>query len=270
MLRGNTHAFNAVAQDGYDPAAAEAAQRRLKDHQDIDNQQGHQRQLSGKAEASGELKTAPGAARSIADEMARSEEKERRRRIDDVMMLSAIDRAREYSRELSRQIGEIEQQFEARYGDAWREEFAIRILGPAEVPERREGESMEDYRERVEDALEDRLLDPETGEPRPEFANDPEYAELVRWAQMNRSRDRVDASVARADAIMSDPNATQDDVNQAFEELNTINELQQADQEMTARGQAVDITAERTNEIRENQATQAVARSELDTFGLSN
>lgn len=266
MFRGNTQAFNAVAQDGYDPAAAEAAQRRLKDHQEIDKQQGHQRQLSGAAKDTGELKTAPGAARSIADEMERGEEKERRERIDRVMMLSAIDRAREYSRELSRQIGEIEQQFEARYGDAWREEFAIRILEPDEVPERREGESMEDYRERVEDALEDRLLDPETGEPRPEFANDPEYAELVRWAQMNRSRDRVDASVARADAIMSDPNATQDEIDQAFEELNTVNELQQADQEMTARGHENASLANRTDTARDNEGTSVSAEAGLNAF----
>lgn len=175
MFRGNTQAFNAVAQDGYDPAAAEAAQRRLKDHQDIDKQQGHQRQLSGKAEASGELSTAPGAARRIADDMARDEEKERRKRIDDVVMLSSL--------------ADMEADLAARYGENFADNLFADLFeeGLIEEDEYQQIMAIQDVEERR------RAIAAAIQEGINEGRINPEHLEEHEWAQRWLSEHRAEA-----------------------------------------------------------------------------
>ena len=75
-----------------------------------------------------------------------------------------------------------ENNFTLQYGEDWREQFAMRILDPDLMPQSLEGESIEDYRARVEAALMDELLN-DDGTIKAKYKDHPEYGELAQWAQ---------------------------------------------------------------------------------------
>lgn len=117
---------------------------------------------------------------------------------DTVLHLALLDSLNRQIDFLSDRIAQSESGFEARYGEDWREQFAERILDPDDIPQRRDGESMAEYRERLENALVAEMLD-ENGNIKPEYANDPEMSAWARWAkdeyekqQAERDRDYID------------------------------------------------------------------------------
>lgn len=91
MSLGYSKEFNDATRPGFDPDAAEAAMRRLKDTQDMQNQQAFQRQLSGAAEDSGEISQAVGAMRQAAEDSAKADEKERKERVDRQALLASLE-----------------------------------------------------------------------------------------------------------------------------------------------------------------------------------
>jgi len=98
---------------------------------------------------------------------------------DTQILLSMMD---DRIAELETEIQGHEDDFEAQYGDAWREMFANRILDPDDIPQRMDGESMEDYRARLEPVLMDELLD-EEGEIKARYKDDPEMSKWAEWAK---------------------------------------------------------------------------------------
>lgn len=72
---------------------------------------------------------------------------------DTLLHLAMLDNLNKQIGHLNDRIAESEADFESRYGEDWREQFAQRILDPDDIPQRRDGESMEEYRARLEDAL---------------------------------------------------------------------------------------------------------------------
>lgn len=140
--------------------------------------------------------------RSVQD--ARKEANERSKRSSDTMLF--LNLLEQESARLGRNIAAMEANFEEQYGDAWRETIANKILDPDEIPERREGESMEDYRERLEQVLIDKMIDPATGEIRPEYANNPETAEYARWAKEQYDKAKTDQLIDVTRDIENDPN----------------------------------------------------------------
>jgi hypothetical protein len=146
-------------------------------------------------------------ARNIQD--AKSAESEKARRsADNVLFLNLLEQE---SARLGRNIAEMEATFEERYGDAWRETIANKVLDPDEIPERREGESMEDYRERLEDVLIEKMIDPATGEIRPKYASNPETAEYARWAKDQYDKAETDELIDVTRMIENDPNLSNDE-----------------------------------------------------------
>ncbi len=115
------------------------------------------------------------------------------------------------SAELDREIAIWEGKFEAQFGDAWRETIANEILEPDQIPQRRDGESMTDYRARLESVLIAEMIDPNTGEIRAEYADSP-YAE---WAKAQFEKREIDQFVAD----IEDPNATTEYVAQRTQEF---------------------------------------------------
>lgn len=96
--------------------------------------------------------------------------------------LDIVDAARAYATQLEQQIDEMEARFNARDGDAWREKLALKILDEDEIPQRREGESIEDYRQRLEPVLIEKMLNKD-GSIKPQYLNDPELSDYAQWAQ---------------------------------------------------------------------------------------
>lgn len=122
---------------------------------------------------------------------------------------------------LDNEIRKDEEKFEARDGDAWREKLALRILDKDDVPQRRTDESMTEYRERVEDALIDEML--EDGEIKDEYLNDPELRDYARWARKEYNRDRAQETVSE----LSDPNTTPERQQQLIDEMKARGSMQE-------------------------------------------
>lgn len=98
--------------------------------------------------------------------------------------LTLAEQARLLSEQLARQIAEMEFAFEAQHGDAWREHIANKVMDPDEIPVRRDGESMAEYRKRLEEALIAEMIDPTTGSLKPKYASsdDPDIRLYGDWA----------------------------------------------------------------------------------------
>lgn len=116
------------------------------------------------------------------EEARRNAEGRGSKSFDTVLHLALLDNLNMQIDFLSDRVDQSEAGFEARYGEDWREQFAERILDPDDIPQRRDGESMADYREQLEEALIAEMLD-ENGEIKPEYANDPEKVEWALWAK---------------------------------------------------------------------------------------
>jgi len=118
-----------------------------------------------------------------------------------------------YSDWLDDRIAAAEKGFEDKYGEDWREDMALKVLDEDEIPQRGDDESMAEYRERLEQALIDKMLDDE-GHIKPEYLNhpDPEFRKLAEWAR-DKHDDRVkDEYVAKKnDSSLSATEQTQID-----------------------------------------------------------
>ena len=94
----------------------------------------------------------------------------------------------EYIDNLNRDIAKLEAGFEAQFGDAWREEIALRVFGPDGVPAQRPGERIDDYRARLERALKEEMLNP-NGSIKDRYKDDPELEKYAEWAQKIYNRE---------------------------------------------------------------------------------
>lgn len=114
---------------------------------------------------------------------------------------------------LARDIEGMESQFNKQDGDAWREKLALKILDEDDIPQRRDGESMEAYRERLEAHLIDEMLN-EDGSIKDKYKNHPELAAYAEWAQkqyhLNKAQgyaqelEALDTSAERKEEILDD------------------------------------------------------------------
>jgi len=138
----------------------------------------------------------------VVQEAKQTETQKRRRDAQIRETLDIIDQARRFSERLSKQIAAMEASFRAQHGDAWREVIANRVMDPDTIPQRRRGESMAAYRERLEVALIATMIDPVTGKAKPEFANsdDPDIRRYAKWAEAQHQKNEVDAYIERRNA----------------------------------------------------------------------
>ena len=143
MSVGYSKEFNDATRPGFSPEAAEAAMRRLRDSELIQEQQAFQRQVSGAAADAGEIASAAGAARRITEEADRAE-KERKERTDREILLDLIDN----------RIGQLDDMIE------W---YDRQIA---------EADAALDAIDEIEELIENGQLDP----------NNPAHAELLRLA----------------------------------------------------------------------------------------
>lgn len=137
-----------------------------------------------------------------------SEASKRKREERHQTQLSLAEQARQLSERLGREIALMEATFEAQYGDAWREHIANKVMDPDDIPQRRDGETMVDYRQRLETVLIATMID-ENGNIRPEYANsdDPDVRRYANWAQAQHTKRGADAYLEQR----NDPSLSQID-----------------------------------------------------------
>ncbi|MEP2600848.1 MAG: hypothetical protein ABJH28_05215, partial [Paraglaciecola sp.] len=108
----------------------------------------------------------------------------RQQSTQDILQQALLD----YIDDLNRDIAVFEQGFEAQFGDAWREEIALRVFDADEIPKQRPDESIEDYRTRLEKELVDKMLNPD-GSIKDKYKDDPELRKYAQWAQKVHNRE---------------------------------------------------------------------------------
>lgn len=178
------------------------------------------------ADGTGELNNAgvmDGAAGLRRDQIIaeRKAEKDKDDVVETQMLLAALN---ERIAQLDIEIGQYEAIFEARFGDAWREEIAVRVLDEDEMPERQDGESMADYRQRVEDAIVEKIIDPETGKMRPEYKNHPEFKEYGEWAEREHEQRKMKAMAEKV------PTASPEELAQMERDIREVHTTTENDQ----------------------------------------
>ncbi|HIG21764.1 hypothetical protein [Henriciella sp.] len=224
-----------------------------------------QRQIRGVTELTGEQANTASAAHSAKND---AEEKKRRKQSSDALEMQMIlNSMRERMAVLDGQIADFEAGFEAKYGDAWREIMANEILDPDEIPERQPGESMEDYRERLENDLIEEMLD-ENGKIKDEYKNDPEKRQWAQWAEAQHER----REIGRDYDVLSDPSSPTEQREASLQNTREygFNESNQFDQkrlqsniENSGIEQATEIVADNTDNSLE---TAAVQGDSMDSF----
>lgn len=107
----------------------------------------------------------------------------------------------QYIENLTHDIANIEAGFKAEFGDAWREEIALRIFNEDNIPQQRSGESIGEYRKRLEQALIEEMLN-DDGTIKQRYSDDPALAKYAEWAQKNYN---LDAAQEKANDLASRP-----------------------------------------------------------------
>ncbi|WP_156313853.1 MULTISPECIES: hypothetical protein [unclassified Citromicrobium] len=214
----------------------------------------------------GQIESAPVA---VATRALTSRQEQDKRKADqrrsDALFITMLDRARDWSRQLGEKIDTMEAGFEAEMGDAWREQIANRVMDPDEIPQRRDGESMEAYRERLEDALVEKMIDKKTGEIKPEYRDDPELRRYAEWAQARHQKRDVNAFIARR----SDPDLTdaqRETMDTEFASSATFAELRKADRDVAQQSDQSETL--RTTLDDQRDAAASSANAEALAFGV--
>ena len=261
--KGKDPAESAAA-NAFDPNEQTTEQKALKDR--LDRKKALDENFArGDPQEVGRVATGVGAVRQNEVRLNEERKKERKEQTDRAILLSTLDQARTFADQRGRDADRFEDTFEARFGDAWREEIANRVMEPDEIPERLPGESMEDYRERLTDELIDTMIDPETGQIRPEYANDPELREYAEWAKARYDEREARAYIERR----SDPNLTPEQQRAMDEEFTasaTWNEITQAAQGAARDGESIQAVSDELDARNDEQTANVSLQTGADAF----
>lgn len=145
-------------------------------------------------------------------------EKEKREQASRHLLLQSLY---DHIEDMNERIADMEATFEAQFGDAWREEIAMRVLGPDEFPLQESDESILDYRERLQERLVEEMLEAD-GSIKPQYLNEPELSKYAEWAQTRHNRDEA---LEHARTLENYPA----DSPQAQQVINTIEEQQNSE-----------------------------------------
>ena len=117
--------------------------------------------------------------------------------------IELVEQIRASIEQMEADIRALEELFEKRDGDAWREKLALKILGADNIPQQESDETIKAYRERLEILLIDQLLNPD-GSIKGEYIDHPELGDYARWAQKQFHHRNAKAAVAE----LEDKNTT--------------------------------------------------------------
>jgi len=128
--------------------------------------------------------------------------------------IELVEQIRASIEQMEADIRALEDLFEKRDGDAWREKLALKILGADNIPQQESDETIKEYRERLEILLIDQLLNPD-GSIKGEYIDHPELGDYARWAQKQFHHRNAKAAVAE----LEDENTTPQRQEQILNEI---------------------------------------------------
>ncbi|PTN12497.1 hypothetical protein [Nitrosomonas aestuarii] len=119
-------------------------------------------------------------------------------------LVELVERIRADMEQMKARIKALEDSFQQRDGDAWREKLALEILGADDIPQQESGENIEAYRKRLEKHLIEEMLNPD-GSIKGKYQNDPQYSDYAEWAQKQYHLSNAKAVVAELDNDSTSP-----------------------------------------------------------------
>ncbi len=132
-----------------------------------------------------------GAATGVQSKQAKTRKNKERQT---AQITELIEQVRASLQRMEADIKALEEKFQARDGEEWREKLALQILDEDEIPQRNPDESMADYRERLEAHLINEMLNPD-GSIKNEYKDHPEYGDYAQWAQKQNNLNNAKALV---------------------------------------------------------------------------
>jgi hypothetical protein len=171
--------------------------------------------------------------------------------------IDLVDAANAFIEQLLRDIEELEAGFRARDGDAWREKLALKILDPDEIPQRLEGESIEEYRERLEPMLTDRMLDAD-GSIKAQYLNDPELSDYAQWAQKKHHYNLAVGHVRELEDPCTTPQR-KDEIAYKLKQNADIETINYTDRDLTAESDAQRQVKDIADSVGENLAKEQLS-----------
>lgn len=127
-----------------------------------------------------------------------------------------------FSNKTDAEIAHIVAEIETATGDSF-ENYARKVLGPENVPERQDGESDADYQRRVLEAVSDEIIELQGNEVRikPEYANDP-VAKIIQreevFHRVKRKVREINADALRNGVTAQNTNAVTIEASKSFNE----------------------------------------------------
>ncbi|MEW7988298.1 MAG: hypothetical protein AB2805_07430 [Candidatus Thiodiazotropha sp.] len=154
---------------------------------------------------------------------------------------------------LAEAVEQMEADFRQRDGEEWREKLALKILGENDIPQRHDGESMEDYRERIEKLLINEMLN-DDGSIKEEYKNDPELSDYAQWAQKQYHLDSARAAVSELENPHTTPER-RDEILEGLDQRGDLEELTFADRESTPQSTTQELIKNTTDNVEDSNLT---------------
>ncbi len=124
-----------------------------------------------------------------------------------------VDQVRANIEQMKARIKALEDSFQKRDGDAWREKLALKVLGEDDIPQQEPGEDISAYRKRLETQLINEMLNAD-GSIKSKYKNHSELGDYAEWAQkqfhLNNARaiatelDDANTSLQRREEILDE------------------------------------------------------------------
>jgi len=178
------------------------------------------------------------------------EAKERRT----AQFVELVEKIRVSIEQMEADIKALEDSFQKRDGDAWREKLALKILGEDDIPQQEPGEDISAYRKRLEKHLINEMLNPD-GTIKEQYKNDPKYGDYAEWAQKQFHLNNAKAAVAELD---DDTTSSQrrEQILDEMEKRSNDEEMMLTDRE----SKSVD-TQSSVRDVRDNQHDKALSQA---------
>ena len=148
--------------------------------------------------------------------------REKKRKQEESDLIVMLDVLRRHLERFEAAVAAFEVRFEEQFGDAWREQIALEVLGADAIPQQRESESINEYRERLEAYLIAEMLHPD-GSMKGRYRDDANTGDYAQWAQTRFYENRAKSLVQE----LEDPGTTPERRGQLMDEFEARGNLEE-------------------------------------------
>ncbi|MEZ5813843.1 MAG: hypothetical protein R3E13_03860 [Alphaproteobacteria bacterium] len=163
-------------------------------------------------------------ASNTASKQAESRQAKERRT---AQIIELVEQIRADIEQMKARVKALEDSFQKRDGDAWREKLALKILGEDDIPQQETGEDIKTYRKRLEQHLINEMLNPD-GTIKDKYKDDPKYGDYAEWAQKQFHLNNAKAAVAELEDDNTSPQR-REKILDAMKDRGYIEEMTYAD-----------------------------------------